>query len=84
MVAPGASNIDDGVLIDMSGFNEVEYDSSAEIVRVGSGARWKDVYRALEPYNVTTVGGRSMDIGVGGLLLGGKYNGSALYENITK
>ena len=29
------------------------------------------MYTALDPYNVTVVGGRVMDVGVGGLILGG-------------
>ncbi|KAE9393030.1 FAD-binding domain-containing protein, partial [Gymnopus androsaceus JB14] len=37
----------------------------------GAGSRWRDVYAVLKPENLTTVGGRVGDVGVGGFLLGG-------------
>ncbi|KAF2834220.1 FAD-binding domain-containing protein [Patellaria atrata CBS 101060] len=55
----------------MGGFNEVEHDLEREVVRVGSGVKWGDVYRVLTPKNLTTVGGRLLDVGVAGLTLGG-------------
>ncbi|KAI0835840.1 putative FAD-binding oxidoreductase [Hypoxylon sp. FL0890] len=70
-VVPGAANINGGVLIDMSKINTVEYDADEKVVVVGSGLRWKEVYTALDPYNVTVAGGRVLDVGVGGLTLGG-------------
>jgi hypothetical protein len=70
-IKPGGSNIDDGVLIDLSRLNQIEYSATGRVAIVGSGARWGAVYKALEPYNVTVVGGRLNDIGVGGLILGG-------------
>jgi hypothetical protein len=70
-IKPGGSNIDNGVLIDLSRLNQIEYDIVGRVATVGSGARWGDVYRELEPHNVTVVGGRLNDIGVGGLVLGG-------------
>ncbi|KAI1204149.1 putative FAD-binding oxidoreductase [Annulohypoxylon truncatum] len=70
-VVPGAANINGGVLIDMARFNSVEYDANKKVATVGSGLRWKEVYTALDPYNVTVVGGRVLEVGVGGLILGG-------------
>ncbi|KAI1774390.1 putative FAD-binding oxidoreductase [Hypoxylon cercidicola] len=70
-VVPGAANINGGVLIDMSKFNTVDYDGKKSVAVVGSGLRWKEVYTSLDPYNVTVVGGRVLEVGVGGLTLGG-------------
>lgn len=67
----GASNIQDGVTIDLQYISAVEYDAEKGIVKVGSGARWNDVFRALEPLGVMTTGGRSSTVGVGGSTLGG-------------
>lgn len=74
----GWSNADGGVSIDLGGFNEVELlESGVEsegnqgIVRVGTGARWGDVYGVLLPLGISPVGGRSADVGVGGFILGG-------------
>lgn len=71
-VVPGAANIEGGVLIDMSQFNTVDYDADKSVAVVGSGLRWKEVYTSLDPYNVTVVGGRVLEVGVGGLTLGGE------------
>jgi len=69
--APGFSNIDDGILIDLSGLDEVTYNSSNGTVVVGTGNRWLHVYQVLGAFNMTVVGGRTPEIGVGGLTLGG-------------
>ncbi|KAL8821629.1 MAG: hypothetical protein Q9223_000372 [Gallowayella weberi] len=71
MPSPLGANINDGVLIDMSRFRGVEYDAANSVVKVGAGQRWKDVYQRLDTHNVTVVGGRVLDVGVGGLILGG-------------
>ncbi|KAF2973143.1 hypothetical protein GQX73_g276 [Xylaria multiplex] len=68
--APFGANINDGVLFDMSGFNSVEYDAQLGVAVVGTGMRWGSVYRHLDQYNVTVVGGRILEVGVGGLTLG--------------
>lgn len=47
----------------------VEVDGSG--VKVGAGARWLSVYKALEPLGLAVAGGRNGNVGVGGLLLGG-------------
>lgn len=66
-----AANINNGVLIDMSNFNKTNYDAANNVVQLGAGMKWADVYRSLDRYNVTVVGGRVLDVGVGGLILGG-------------
>ncbi|KAK5632853.1 hypothetical protein RRF57_008568 [Xylaria bambusicola] len=68
--APLGANINDGVLFDMSGFNSAQYDARLGVAVVGTGMRWGDVYRYLDQYNVTVVGGRILEVGVGGLTLG--------------
>ena len=73
MPSPLGGNINDGVLIDMAMMNEVSYDTEGQTVKVGAGQRWRDVYYALDAYNVTVVGGRVLDVGVGGFMLGCAY-----------
>lgn len=73
MPSPLAANINNGVLIDMAGFNEVVYDAARNIATVGAGLKWGDVYGQLDKFNVTVVGGRVLDVGVGGLILGSEY-----------
>ena len=70
MPSPGAANINNGVLIDMSQFNQVVYDSVRSLATIGAGQQWENVYSQLDQFNVTVVGGRVLDVGVGGLILG--------------
>ncbi|KAK8008142.1 FAD-binding oxidoreductase [Apiospora marii] len=69
--SPRAANIDNGVLIDLAGLDHVNYDAANQIVTVGAGLTWGQVYSHLDPFNVTVVGGRVDSVGVGGLTLGG-------------
>ncbi|KAJ7735838.1 hypothetical protein DFH07DRAFT_843276 [Mycena maculata] len=68
----GGSNIGPaGFAIDLGNLNEVSVHPDEGIVSFGSGCVWREVYEALEPYNLTTAGGRASNVGVGGFLTGG-------------
>jgi FAD/FMN-containing dehydrogenase len=67
----GFNNIEDGVTIDMRSLNAVEV--VGDVVKVGAGAIWQDVYDVVEKYNVTVMGGRIGVVGVAGFLTGGKF-----------
>jgi FAD/FMN-containing dehydrogenase len=67
----GASNIQDGITIDLQLLNELSINEDKTITRIGPGNRWIDVYEYLTPLGVSVVGGRDAEIGVGGLTLGG-------------
>jgi FAD/FMN-containing dehydrogenase len=71
-MAPGSSNIQDGVLIDLAKLNEITLSEDESFVVIGPGAKWIDVYRKLEERGLLVVGGRVSSVGVGGLILGGK------------
>lgn len=68
----GSSNVDGGVTIDMGAMNQVQVSDDKTMTSVGAGARWIEVYEALDPVHLTVVGGRLASVGVAGLLLGGK------------
>lgn len=77
-----ASNIQDGVTIDLGSLKQVEISTDRKITSVGGGARWEDVYLKLDAMNLAVVGGRVADVGVGGLTLGGKiFNSSASHQS---
>jgi FAD/FMN-containing dehydrogenase len=78
MPSPLAANINDGVLIDLVSLNRIDYNAAKNVVTIGAGLRWGQVYSSLEQYKVTVVGGRVLDVGVGGLTLGGKRHFSIL------
>ncbi|TKA58964.1 hypothetical protein B0A49_11654 [Cryomyces minteri] len=70
----GASNIDEGVTIDMSSMSRVEVAHDQQSVLIGTGARWLDVYTALEQYGLSVSGSRASHVGVGGYVLGGGFS----------
>lgn len=68
----GSSNIQDGVTIDLSRINKVEYNKQKSTASIGPGTRWVDVYRVLDQLGVSVPGGRAGSVGVAGLTLGGE------------
>lgn len=69
----GASNVESGLTIDLASLRQVSLSQGGDIVSIGTGNTWHDVYTALEPFNRIAVGGRVASVGVGGLTLGGMY-----------
>jgi FAD/FMN-containing dehydrogenase len=67
----GLSNIDGGFVIDLRALNQIDISPGDQTVKLGPGSTWINVYAAMEPYNLTTTGGRISSVGVGGFLLGG-------------
>jgi FAD/FMN-containing dehydrogenase len=67
----GASNIEDGLTINLAKINEVIVSEDKKSTSVGAGNVWFDVYTKLQPMGLTVIGGRVSAIGVGGLTLGG-------------
>lgn len=70
----GASNVEDGLTIDLGGLNQIYIHPGGDTVSIGPGNTWYDVYTVLEPLNRTVVGGRVAAVGVGGLVLGGMHH----------
>ncbi|KAK1143338.1 hypothetical protein N8T08_006865 [Aspergillus melleus] len=72
---PGRSSIDQsGILIDLQRLNQVTVSNDRSVAILGPGERWGDVYKALDPYGVSVIGGRIiLHIGVGGLIIGGGF-----------
>ena len=64
------STNDGGMVLDLCGIHDVEV-LADDRVRVGSGAVWGDVARALQPYGLAVSSGDTYSVGVGGLALGG-------------
>ena len=67
----GLGTCDDGVVIDLSGLNDIEVDPQARTVRVGGGCTWGEVDRATGEHGLATPSGIISTTGVGGLTLGG-------------
>jgi FAD/FMN-containing dehydrogenase len=67
----GLSLVDDGLVIDVRGLDEVVVDAERRVARVGGGATWATVDRATQEHGLAAVGGRVSSTGVAGLTLGG-------------
>lgn len=59
----GASNIADGVVIDLRGLNSIDIHRETSTVSVGAGATWDDVYAKLDPLGLSVNGGRAAGVG---------------------
>jgi hypothetical protein len=68
---PDSANIEGGVTIDLRELNSIDVNVDAGTVSVGAGNTWGSVYTKLDEVDLSVVGGRGADIGVGGLVLGG-------------
>jgi FAD/FMN-containing dehydrogenase len=67
---PGASNAQNGITMDLRNLNELQVSDDRLTTFVGTGTKWGEVYRELEPMNLTVSGGRDTQIGIGGFILG--------------
>ena len=70
----GAANIDGGVLVALTTFQDLTYDPSTQVLEAGPALHWLDVYSFLEPHGRVAIGGRLAGIGIAGLTLGGGIN----------
>ncbi|MBI5105212.1 MAG: FAD-binding oxidoreductase [Solirubrobacterales bacterium] len=67
----GRCLVDDGLVLDVRGLDEVVVDPGRRVARVGGGATWAAVDRATQPHGLATIGGRVSTTGVVGLTTGG-------------
>jgi hypothetical protein len=68
----GFSTNTDGVVIDLSAINNIEVNVDGNrIVKIGTGAVWKNVGLALQKHGLAISSGDTTSVGVGGLTLGG-------------
>jgi FAD/FMN-containing dehydrogenase len=67
----GFSTVDGGLVIDVSGLNDVRVDTSRGEAEVGAGVQLLELYRGLWEHGVTLPGGTCPGVGIAGLTLGG-------------
>lgn len=68
----GRSTNDGGIVIDLAALNEITVLSASQrLVRIGAGARWKEVAAALQPHGWALSSGDYGGVGVGGLATAG-------------
>ncbi|XEV04176.1 hypothetical protein FSHL1_009463 [Fusarium sambucinum] len=72
-----SNSVDEGITVDFGYINGTTYDEEKNIVSVGPGGHWQDVYDTLIPYGLAVAGGRAGTVGVGGFVTGG---GNSFYS----
>jgi FAD/FMN-containing dehydrogenase len=63
--------LEDTLLIDVRGLQQVSIDPEARRVRVGAGVKWGKVVPALSAHGLAALHGSSPDVGIAGYSLGG-------------
>jgi FAD/FMN-containing dehydrogenase len=63
----------DGIVIDLSGMNDVAVSSERRTARIAGGARACDVHERADPLGVAAAAGACSAVGMAGLTLGGGY-----------
>ena len=58
-------------MINLKNLCQTTLSDDRKTASIGTGAKWRDVYSALESEGLAVTGGRAPSIGVGGYLLGG-------------
>ena len=67
----GHSLVDDGLVLDVRGMDDVSVNPNTRVARIGGGATWAHVDRATQAHGLATTGGRVSTTGVVGLTTGG-------------
>ena len=63
-----------GITIDLQRMRSTKVSSNHNTVTLGAGHVLHSIYADLERYNLTTLGGRAGDVGLGGFTLGGGFS----------
>ncbi|MDG4829813.1 LLM class flavin-dependent oxidoreductase [Solwaraspora sp. WMMD1047] len=80
----GRSTNDGGLVIDLVALDRIEIlDEASRLVRIGPGARWKQVATALAPYGWALSSGDYGGVGVGGLATAGGIGFLARKHGLT-
>lgn len=69
-----ASAVNNGLIIDMRNINHTVYDPEHQVIRVGGGCLWGNVYIELHKHGRLTAGGGAAVVGVIGFAAGGNLS----------
>jgi len=64
-------SLDDTIIVNVAGLDEITIDADARRVRVGAGVRWEQVTPSLSELGLAALHGSSPDVGISGYSLGG-------------
>ena len=69
----GDSSIEGGLLINLRRMNTISVDTTALTISCAGGCTWAEVDAAMEPHNMSCVGGTVNQTGIAGYTLGGGF-----------
>ncbi|KAI3401489.1 hypothetical protein diail_10923 [Diaporthe ilicicola] len=75
----GASSIEGGITVSLKNLNSIELSADNSTAFIQPGNTWGHIYTELAKYDLSVIGGRVTDIGIGGLTTGG---GISFFSNI--
>ena len=71
---PGFGSVDgSGVLFDIKKLRTLKMSGDKKVLTTGAGNQWADVHTYADKYEKSVTGGRHLQVGVSGVLLGGGY-----------
>jgi FAD/FMN-containing dehydrogenase len=79
----GNSTVEDGIVIDLRGLNEVKVDPDRKTARCGGGVTWGEFDAVTQEYGLHTPGGRVTTTGVGGFTVGGGFGWTSCKHGLT-
>lgn len=69
----------------MQKLDQIIVSADKKVASLGPGARWGDVFTALDPYDVSVIGGRIPHVGVAGVILGGmSFLGNLVHTTLMR
>lgn len=69
----GASSVEGGITVSFTNLKDISLSKDKKIASIGPGNIWGGVFEELTKSDVTVIGGRIHNIGVGGLSTGGMF-----------
>ncbi|KAI6765556.1 hypothetical protein HG530_006626 [Fusarium avenaceum] len=75
----GASSVEGGITVSFTNLKDISLSKDKKIASIGPGNIWGGVFEELTKSDVTVIGGRIHNIGVGGLTTGG---GISYFSNL--
>lgn len=69
----GASSVEGGITVSFTNLKDISLSKDKKIASIGPGNIWGGVFEELTKSDVTVIGGRIHNIGVGGLTTGGIF-----------
>lgn len=76
----GFASIQDGLLVSTKNLDQVDYNSEDHTAIIGPGLSWEEAQKGLDGTGRCVVGGRLGGVGIGGYMLGGRFESVPIFD----